>query len=98
MKKVDKNVLKEAAKKLMFDMKESEYDTLLNEFNFVAHQMELISNIPGVDQAEPMTFPFEASTSFLRDDIPGTPLNREDALKNASNVVEGQIRLPKVVG
>jgi len=98
MKKVDKAVLKEAASKLMFDMKEEEYDTLLNEFKFVTHQMELISGIPGVDEVEPMTFPFDVTNSFLREDIPSEPLNREEALKNASDVVEGQIRLPKVVG
>lgn len=98
MKKVDKNVLKEAANKLMFDMSEEQYDTLLEEFEIIIKQMELISDIPGVDDAEPMTFPFDVASSFLREDIPEEPLNREDTLKNAKDVVDGQIRLPKVVG
>ena len=98
MKKVDKSVLKEAANKLMFDMSEEQYDTLLEEFEIIIKQMELISDIPGVDDAEPMTFPFDVTSSFLREDIPEEPLNREDALKNAKDVVDGQIRLPKVVG
>ena len=98
MKKVDKNVLKEAANKLMFDMDEVQYDTLLEEFDVIIKQMTLISELKGVDEAEPMTFPFDVTTSFLREDEPTEPLNRDEALKNASNVVDGQIRLPKVVG
>lgn len=98
MKKVDKNVLKEAANKLMFDMDEAQYDTLLEEFDVIVKQMALISDIKGVDEAKPMTFPFDVTTSYLREDIPSEPLPRDEALKNASNVVDGQIRLPKVVG
>ena len=45
-----------------------------------------------------MTFPFECETDFLREDEPTTPLTQEEALRNAKDVVEGQIRLPKVVG
>lgn len=98
MKTVDKLLLKGAANKLMFDMEDAQYDTLLEEFSVIIKQMDLISEIPGVDEAEPMTFPFEVSTSYLREDIPVEPLDRDEALKNASNVVDGQIRLPKVVG
>ena len=32
MKEVNKEVLKDAANRLLFDMKDEEYDTLLNEF------------------------------------------------------------------
>jgi len=98
MKTVDKSILKEGANKLLFDMEEAQYDTLLEEFAIIIKQMDLISEIEGVDDAEPMTFPFEVKTSYLREDVAVEPLNRDEALKNASNVVDGQIRLPKVVG
>lgn len=98
MKKVTLDVLKESAHKLLFDMSDDEYKTLLEEFNVITEQMEIISTIKGVDQLEPMTFPFDCSTSYLREDVPSTPLSQEDALKNAHDVVDGQIRLPKVVG
>lgn len=98
MKQITKETLKTAANKLMFDMSEEEYDILLSEFEVLKEQMALISSIEGIDEATPMTFPFDASTSFLREDEPTTPLEVETALKNAKDVVEGQIRLPKVVG
>jgi len=98
MKKVNKEILKETANSLMFDMKDSEYQTLLDEFDFIIKQMELISDIPGVDDATPMTFPYPIYANELREDVAGTPLKRDEALKNAQEVVDGQIRLPKVVG
>ncbi|MBR0439183.1 MAG: Asp-tRNA(Asn)/Glu-tRNA(Gln) amidotransferase subunit GatC [Bacilli bacterium] len=98
MKPVNKSVLEEAAQKLMFEMDEKQYDTLLEEFHTILSQLELIGEIPGVDEVEPMTFPFDVTNSFLREDVTQKPLDRDVALKNASDVVDGQIRLPKVVG
>ena len=98
MKKVNKEILKDTANKLMFDMDDSQYETLLKEFDVVLKQMELISEIPGADETEPMTFPFDVITSYMREDVPEKPISREEALKNASDVTNGQIRLPKVVG
>ncbi|MGM9874101.1 MAG: Asp-tRNA(Asn)/Glu-tRNA(Gln) amidotransferase subunit GatC [Bacilli bacterium] len=98
MKKVTIDVLKESAKKLLFDMSEEEYQTLFEEFSIITKQMELISTIENVDNVEPMTFPFECSVDYLREDVASECLSQEDALKNAKDVVDGQIRLPKVVG
>lgn len=98
MKEINKNVLKEASEKLMFRMEEDQYDTLLKEFEVITKQMSLISDIPGLDDVQPMTFPYAVKTKFLREDVASKPLDRDEALKNAGDVVEGQIRLPKVVG
>ena len=97
MKKVTLEVLNEATNKLMFDMSEEQYQNLLNEFDIILSQMELISEIEGVDEVEPMTFPYELSTDYLRDDVASSPLAKEDALKNAKNVVDGQISIPRVI-
>jgi aspartyl/glutamyl-tRNA(Asn/Gln) amidotransferase C subunit len=98
MKAINKEVLKDAAKRLLFDMSEDEYETLLKEFDVVTKQMELIGQIEGVDDYEPMTFPFECTTSYLREDIPTKPLSKDEVLRNAKNKSAGQIKLPKVVG
>ena len=98
MKTVNKQILKTAANNLLFDMSEEEYETLLKEFNIILAQMDFIGSLPNVDSIEPMTFPFDVSNDFLREDVPGVPLSREDALKNAHDVSNGQIKLPKVVG
>lgn len=98
MKKVDKSVLKDAANRLYFDMSDDQYEMLLEEFDTIREQFELMGKIGGVDDAIAMTFPFDVSISYLREDVPEKPLEKEDVLKNAGNVKDGQIKLPKVVG
>ncbi len=98
MKKVNKDVLKDAANRLYFDMTDDQYETLLEEFDTIQSEFELMGQIGGVDEATPMTFPFDVSIDYLRDDVPEEPLKAEDVLKNAGNVKDGQIKLPKVVG
>lgn len=97
MKKIDKAVLKDAANRLMFDMNEEDYDTLLEEFDIISKQLEMMGQVKGVDCETPMTFPFDVSVSFLRDDEPIKPLKNEDVLKNAHSTKDGQIKLPKVI-
>ena len=97
MKEVTKEILKNTAKTLMFEISDEECELLFKEFDIIIKQMELIGEIDGVDQAERMTFPFEVSNSVLREDEPTTPLSKDDVLKNAPEVVNGQIKLPKVV-
>lgn len=97
MKKVTKEVLQESASKLMINLTDKELDTLLSDFDIIISQMELISDIPGVDDVEPMTFPFEITDIYLREDVATKPLDRSDVLKNAKDVLDNQICLPKVV-
>lgn len=97
MKEYNIEILKDAAKRLLFDMSESEYETLLSEFDIVTKQMNIIGSNKELDGYEPMIFPFECSTSFLREDEPTEPLPREEALKNSKRKIGGQIKLPKVV-
>lgn len=98
MKAINKDVLKDAASRLMFDMSDEQYDTLEKEFDIMIKQMKLIGEIPGVDDVEPMTFPFDVATDYLREDEVEETLSKEEVLKNAKDVVDGQIKLPKVVG
>lgn len=98
MKEVNKDVLKDAANRLLFDMTDEEYNTLLDEFDSIKEQFLLIGNIEGVDKLTPMTFPFNVTVDYLREDEPTTPLTQEEVLKNAGSTKDGQIKLPKVVG
>ena len=97
MKEVTKDVLIDCATRLMFKMEDDEYDLLADEFDTITKQLGLIGKIEGVDEISPMTFPYPVFTTFLREDEPITPLDKEDVLKNAGSVQDGQIKLPKVV-
>lgn len=97
MKEITIETLKDAANRLLFDLKEDEYQTLYNEFGVLTAQMKTISNQDDLSSYEPMTFPFDCETSFLREDEPVEPYSREEALENAGNKLNNQIKLPKVV-
>ena len=68
------------------------------DFDVLIKQMEVLGEIEGLENVTPMTFPFDVSTSLLREDIPEESLTKEEILRNAKDVQDGQIKLPKVVG
>lgn len=94
---ITKEKLKNYANKLMFDMDDDEYETLLNEFEVIEKYMDLIANIDNISDVEPMTFPFELENVELRDDKESRNISIEDALSNTGSKKGREIRVPKVV-
>lgn len=94
---IEKEKLKEYAKKLMFDMEETEYDTLQQEFEIILKQMDLISKIDNITSVVPMTYPFELTSVSLREDEVDNTLTTKDILLNAKEADKNQIKVPKVV-
>ena len=98
MVKYDKALLVKCANNLMFDMSDEQYEVLLKEFDVLTKQKELLGEIDGLENVSPMTFPFDIYTDYLRDDVEEPSLSKDEILRNAKDVVDGQIKLPKVVG
>ena len=96
--KVTKEDLKKYARLLMFDMNEEEYDTLLKEFAITEKHMALIGEIDGIEDVEPMTFPYVIYHASLREDISKPCLTTEEVLKNTKDKKADQVKVPKVVG
>ena len=57
MKEYNIDVLKDAANRLLLDMSESEYETLLSEFDIVTKQMKPLGDNKELDKLEPMVYP-----------------------------------------
>ena len=98
MSEINKELLKKCANNLMFELTDEECSMLSGEFEVLFGQMKELAKIDGIEEVEPMVFPFEVYTDFLREDIEGEPLEIEEVLANAKDVQDGQIKLPKVVG
>lgn len=94
---IAKEKLKDYANKLMFDMNDSEYTTLQEEFDIILKQMDLIGNIPNISKIEPMTFPFKLEEASLREDEVGDYLVVNEVLENAHHQVNDQVKVPRVV-
>ena len=94
---MDKETLVMLANKLMFTMEDSEYDTLLEEFDIMIKQMDLIGKIDGIENVEPMCYPFPIDGVCLREDEVVDELNIDDILQNSGSTLYNQVKLPKVV-
>lgn len=94
---MDKETLVMLANKLMFTMEDSEYDTLLDEFDIILKQMDLIGKIEGIENVEPMVYPFKLSDVCLREDEVSEELEIDEILINSGSTLYNQVKLPKVV-
>ena len=94
-----KDKLEELARKLMFEMEEDEYQTLLSEFDVILKQMNLIDKISDIDSVTPMTYPFdlELDDTYLREDIPSNEICFDDMKVNVKDYDSGMVKVPKVV-
>ena len=98
MNKITKENIQDYALKLMFKMKDDEYDTFEKEFETIIKHMDLIGKIKGIENVEPLTFPFINEDVDLREDVVTDMLTTDEALSNAKDVVYGEVKVPKVVG
>lgn len=94
---MDKNTLKMLANKLMFTMDEKEYDTLLDEFETILKQMDLIGKIKDIEKVEPLIYPFPLDNVTMREDKVVDELPIDDILKNSGSTLYNQVKVPKVV-
>ena len=94
-----KDRLELLAKKLMFEMNDEEYTTLLNEFDIILKQMDLIDRIEDIDTVLPMTYPFDLALddTFLREDIPSNEICFNDMKINVKDYDSNMVKVPKVV-
>lgn len=90
-------MLKKLGLKTMFKISDEEIPELIEEYDIFMHHVSVLEKID-TEGTEPLAYPYEIETSFLRDDQPIDVISREDVLKNAKSVQDNQIKVPKVVG
>ena len=95
---VTKEKLKDYASRLMFDMDDAGYERTLDEFETIEKHMALIGEIEGIEEVEPMTFPYVIYHASLREDEATDCLTNDGVLKNSKDTKADQIKVPKVVG
>ena len=89
--------LKQLALRTMFRLSDEEMPMMIKEYEVFMHHVKALEAID-TDGVEPLYFPYELETTFLREDEPNDVVDVETILSNGPDVVENQIRVPKVVG
>lgn len=90
-------MLKKLGLKTMFRITDQEMPDLVKEYDIFMEHVQVLSKID-TEGVEPLAFPYEIETTFLREDEVTDVISKDDALRNASSVEAGQIKVPKVVG
>ncbi len=90
-------MLLKLARKTMFNISEEEMKPLVEEYNVFMNHVKILEEID-TEGVEPLAFPYEIETTYLRDDSETRVISREDALSNAKDIKDNQIKVPKVVG
>ncbi|MDD8048124.1 MAG: Asp-tRNA(Asn)/Glu-tRNA(Gln) amidotransferase subunit GatC [Thomasclavelia sp.] len=90
-------MLKELGLKTMFNITDEEMPELIEEYDVFMHHVSVLDKIDTTG-VEPLAYPYEVETSYLREDEANDVISREDVLKNAKDVLDNQIKVPKVVG
>lgn len=90
-------MLKKLGLKTMFNISDEEMPELVEEYDIFMNHVSVLEKIDTTG-VEPLAYPYEIDTNFLRDDNPVDVISLEDVLANAKSVQENQIKVPKVVG
>ena len=100
MGKFNKEKNDELSEKLLINLTDEENEMILKEFNEeIDEDFETISTMENISSVEPMTHCLDDFVYELREDeYTGDNEDIEDLLSNCDDAVDGEIRVPKVVG
>ena len=98
MCKFTKKMVEDYADKLLIGLTDDETEMVLDEFEIIDSNIDLINKIPNINEIEPMThclddFIYELSEDYVEE---STEIN--DILLNSDQVIDREIAVPKVVG
>ena len=98
MSKFTKELVDDLADKLLIGLSSEENDMVLSEFDEIDANIDLINDIDGITDVEPMTHCLDDFVYELREDVAVEGLPIEDILANSDDTEDREIVVPKVVG
>ena len=98
MSKFTKEMVDMYADKLLIGLTEEENKMVLDEFDIIEKSMELIANIPGIENVEPQTHALDDFSFALREDVAQDSTPIDELLQNCDAVEDNFVSVPKVVG
>ena len=97
-KKFTKELVDDLADKLLIGLSALENEMVLSEFDEIDANIDLINEIDGISDVEPMTHCLDDFVYELREDVAVEGLPIEDILANSDDTEDREIVVPKVVG
>ena len=93
-----KELVDDLANKLLIGLSDEENAMVLNEFDAIDANIDLINEIDGIKDVKPMTHALDDFEYVLREDVAEESVAIEDLLRNSDDTEDREIVVPKVVG
>ena len=97
MSKFTKEMVISYADKLLIGLTDEEVNMVLDEFDVIDRNIDLINEIPNISSVEPMTHALDDFTYVLRDDVVEESSSIDDILSNCDSTLNREVKVPKVV-
>lgn len=97
MEKFTSDMVVDYADKLLIGLKDEEIKMVLDEFDIIDKQIDLINEIPNIKDVEPMTHCLDNFIFELREDVKEDSTDIDDALANCDSTLNREVKVPKVV-
>ena len=98
MSKFTKEMVDDYADKLLIGLTPEENKMVLDEFDIIDEQINIINDIPGIEKVEPMTHALDDFEFELREDVVEDSIPIEELLQNCKDSTAREVQVPKVVG
>ncbi len=98
MSKFTSEMVDDYADKLLIGLTAEENKMVLDEFDIIDANLDLVTQIPNIASVEPMTHCLDDFVYELRDDEVEPSIPISDLLANADETDGDEIQVPKVVG
>ncbi len=98
MSKFTKEMVEDYADKLLIGLTEEECQMVLNEFDVIDQNIDVINQMPNIDSVEPMSFCLDDLEVDLREDEIEESTSIEELLQNCDETSDREVEVIKVVG
>lgn len=99
MQKFTKEMVDDYADKLLIGLTPEENQMVLDEFEIIDKNIDIINKIPDIEKVEPMTHALDDFFYELRDDEPEESISITDLLANCDDsTASGEVEVPRMVG
>ena len=98
MSKFTKEMVNDYADKLLIGLTEEENQMVLDEFEIIDQNIDLINKIPGIEEVEPMTHCLDDFIYELREDVVEESVPIEELLQNCEYRTDREVSVPMVGG
>ena len=98
MSKFTKEMVDDYANRLLIGLTPEENKMVLDEFEIIDKNIDLVNKIPNIEEVEPMSYCLDEFYATFREDIPEESVSIDELLRNCDDVEDREIVVPKVVG